>query len=265
MTLGERIKVQRKNCGLSQEKLAELAGVSRQAVTKWEAGNSAPSTENLLKLAEILGITVDVLLGGEERQEVLLAEQIYHLQKAEREAKIQMRRKLRKRNLLYGLFILVGYLLIYLIGRILGGSANNSSVVGWIIGADTNELRYLFGWLLKRNLFWIALVVSIIPALFGKYKFAYSTLAAFALGLLLGETFGNNPAGAAYGQGHFGWAIWGGIYLFSIVMGIILECISKEKLNFQSKGLWIWCGTAVVGIVSIVLFVLASIPTVYGN
>ena len=52
MTLGERIKSCRQKAGLSQEKLAELAGVSRQAVTKWEAGQSAPSTENLLKLAD---------------------------------------------------------------------------------------------------------------------------------------------------------------------------------------------------------------------
>lgn len=35
MSLGERIKEQRKSCGMSQEKLAELVGVSRQAVTKW--------------------------------------------------------------------------------------------------------------------------------------------------------------------------------------------------------------------------------------
>ena len=60
MSLGERIKEQRKNCGLSQEKVAELVGVSRQAVTKWEAEQSAPSTENLFRLAEIFGTTVDI-------------------------------------------------------------------------------------------------------------------------------------------------------------------------------------------------------------
>ena len=68
MTLGEKIKAQRKRNGLSQEKLAELAGVSRQAVTKWENGQSAPSTENLFRLAEIFGTTVDLLLKPEEKQ-----------------------------------------------------------------------------------------------------------------------------------------------------------------------------------------------------
>lgn len=40
MTLAQRIQEQRKRCGMSQEKLAELVGVSRQAVTKWESGLS---------------------------------------------------------------------------------------------------------------------------------------------------------------------------------------------------------------------------------
>ena len=62
MSLGERIKEQRKKSGLSQERVAELVGVSRQSVTKWESGQSAPSTENLFKLAEIFGTTVDMLL-----------------------------------------------------------------------------------------------------------------------------------------------------------------------------------------------------------
>ena len=66
MSLGERIKEQRKNSGLSQEKVAEFVGVSRQAVTKWEANQSAPSTENLFKLAEIFGTTVDMLLSSNE-------------------------------------------------------------------------------------------------------------------------------------------------------------------------------------------------------
>ena len=53
-TLGERIRAARQAAGLSQEKLAERLGLTRQAVTKWETGQSAPSTENLLHLAEVM-------------------------------------------------------------------------------------------------------------------------------------------------------------------------------------------------------------------
>lgn len=62
MTLGKRIKACRQQSGMSQEKVAELVGVSRQAVTKWETNQSAPSTENLFRLADIFGTTVDLLL-----------------------------------------------------------------------------------------------------------------------------------------------------------------------------------------------------------
>ena len=58
MVSGERIRTYRQRAGMSQEMAAELVGVSRQAVAKWESGKSAPSTENLFRLAEVLG-TID--------------------------------------------------------------------------------------------------------------------------------------------------------------------------------------------------------------
>ena len=64
-TLGQRIKEHRRRAGLSQEALARRMDVSRQAVTKWESGQSAPSTENLFRLAELFGTTVDLLLPSE--------------------------------------------------------------------------------------------------------------------------------------------------------------------------------------------------------
>lgn len=64
MTLGERIQTHRKKCALSQEKLAEIVGVSRQAVTKWEADQSAPSVDNLIKLSQIFAVPLDELANG---------------------------------------------------------------------------------------------------------------------------------------------------------------------------------------------------------
>ena len=61
MTLGEKISGLRKNAGYSQEKLAELMDVSRQAVTKWESGKANPDTENLIRLAGIFGVSLDEL------------------------------------------------------------------------------------------------------------------------------------------------------------------------------------------------------------
>jgi transcriptional regulator with XRE-family HTH domain len=62
MTLGENIRYYRKTNKLSQEKIGELVGVSRQAVTRWETNQSAPSTENLIKLSSIFNISLEELI-----------------------------------------------------------------------------------------------------------------------------------------------------------------------------------------------------------
>ena len=62
-TLGKRIAMLRKEKGLTQEQLAEKVGVSAQAVSKWENDISCPDITLLPLLADILGVTVDELLG----------------------------------------------------------------------------------------------------------------------------------------------------------------------------------------------------------
>ena len=62
MTLGEKIIDLRKKRGLSQEELAITLGVSRQAVSKWEVGESTPDTDKVIALAEYFGVTTDSLL-----------------------------------------------------------------------------------------------------------------------------------------------------------------------------------------------------------
>lgn len=61
-SLGEVLKNRRTECKMTQEFVAESLGVSRQAVSKWESGKSAPSTTNLLALAELFGLTAEDLL-----------------------------------------------------------------------------------------------------------------------------------------------------------------------------------------------------------
>lgn len=64
MTIGKRIALLRKEKGLKQEELAEMLGVSGQAVSKWENDQTCPDISLLPQLASILGVTVDELLSG---------------------------------------------------------------------------------------------------------------------------------------------------------------------------------------------------------
>ena len=68
--IGDNISKYRKQMGLSQEKIAEYMDVSRQAVTKWENNISRPSTDNLIRLAEILNVNVEDLLGNKKDEHV---------------------------------------------------------------------------------------------------------------------------------------------------------------------------------------------------
>lgn len=66
MTIGERIAKCRKDKKLSQEYIAEILDVSRQAVSKWENDQSEPDTGNLIQLARLFGVSVEYLANGEE-------------------------------------------------------------------------------------------------------------------------------------------------------------------------------------------------------
>lgn len=66
MKLGEKILLTRKKQAMSQEALADKIGVSRQAVSKWETGESEPEVSKLRALAEVLGVTADWLLDETE-------------------------------------------------------------------------------------------------------------------------------------------------------------------------------------------------------
>lgn len=62
MKFEEKLVLQRKRQGLSQEELAARIGVSRQAVSRWELGSTMPDAPNLVKLADLFGVTTDYLL-----------------------------------------------------------------------------------------------------------------------------------------------------------------------------------------------------------
>ena len=66
MTLNEKLAALRREQGLSQEELAGKLEVSRQAVSKWETGASAPDLEKLLALSNLFSVSADYLLREEE-------------------------------------------------------------------------------------------------------------------------------------------------------------------------------------------------------
>lgn len=66
MTLAEKIMKLRRAAGFSQEELADRLGVSRQAVSKWESGQSVPDVDKIILLSTMFGVTTDYLLKNAE-------------------------------------------------------------------------------------------------------------------------------------------------------------------------------------------------------
>ena len=66
--IGQYIQEKRKDLGYTQQQLAEVLGVTNKAVSKWETGEGLPDISLFPVLAEVLGMTVDELLRGEDAE-----------------------------------------------------------------------------------------------------------------------------------------------------------------------------------------------------
>ena len=65
MIFSDRLKTLRKEKKLTQKELAEQIGIKQNSYSDWETGKTEPSFENLIKLADLFGISLDWLFGRE--------------------------------------------------------------------------------------------------------------------------------------------------------------------------------------------------------
>ncbi len=66
MEFSERLKKLRKDTGLTQVDVASKLGISQQAYASWERGVKKPTQDNLVKIAQILNVSVDYLVGNSQ-------------------------------------------------------------------------------------------------------------------------------------------------------------------------------------------------------
>ena len=68
MTFAERLKELRKQAHLTQVELAKRLGIGQSSYADWERGKKNPTQENLIRLAQILDVSVDYLVGNSEEK-----------------------------------------------------------------------------------------------------------------------------------------------------------------------------------------------------
>ena len=92
---GENLKTLRKQKGFSQEELAARLHVVRQTVSKWEKGLSVPDADALIRLAEVLEVSVSELLGAKIENKIAAAVVAEQLSRINEQLAIRNRRSRR--------------------------------------------------------------------------------------------------------------------------------------------------------------------------
>ena len=105
MTFGERLLEYRTHEGLSQEKLAEKVGVTRQTVSKWETNQSVPDFDKIIPLCEALRISTGELIKGEKEEKNAELEEIK--QEKERLKKEYMQKRNKKKAIVLSISIFI--------------------------------------------------------------------------------------------------------------------------------------------------------------
>ncbi len=136
-----------------------------------------------------------------------------------------------KRNLIMALIAAAGYLTVFLTGKLLWFDTSEG-LAPWLTSiCPKTGAGYTFGWILGNNLFWYSMAVSVIPALFGRYRFSFVTLAGCVTGILAGIIAGFYPEVHDYYVTDYGWFAWILTYLLSIAAGILTEIFIGKRRN----------------------------------
>lgn len=120
-----------------------------------------------------------------------------------------------KRKLFYAAITGMGYVIIY-------GICQQYFDIG------QQYYMYTPSWTL-RNVLWFAALISVTPSLFGHYCFSIITLTGYILGVIAGEMFGGFKSHIPPEYLHYGWVIWGSVYILSSIIGILVEVLIRQR------------------------------------
>ncbi len=132
MTVGEKIQKYRKDLGLSQEELGQKLLVSRQTISLWEKDQTVPTIDNLIRLREIFGASIDEILGFKniEQNDEILPNESYRVTFSKQELNEIYR--LQRRNI-YKRPIVFTVLCVLMIVFFIGSSAPDI-MIGFAFG-----------------------------------------------------------------------------------------------------------------------------------
>lgn len=138
MKLGEQLVTLRKENKLSQEQLAEKIGVTRQTISNWELGETAPNPEQLKLLSQIFHVSIDELLGNDH--EAVLVEKISN---TERLAGIIIK-ILKGIGILLILYLILAIISFFLFNTISKSTSTSQSFLTATLECTLDEKNYTY-------------------------------------------------------------------------------------------------------------------------
>ena len=136
MDFGENLQQLRKEKGWSQENLADLLEVSRQAISKWESDAAYPETEKLVALSGLFDVSIDDLIKGAGTKESVECPTV-----AKKRSALLFRYR-RMRTALAAALYTVSPFWFYVFGESPGGSGRGTFFMFLSIAAATGLLLY---------------------------------------------------------------------------------------------------------------------------
>ncbi len=150
MELYEKLFLLRKEKNITQQELAEILNVSRQAVSRWEMNVSVPSMENLILLSKFYETNIDYLVNDNLENEVNIKKETDNNQKLYSEKKQE--KKSRQKIIFIGIFLIISVVILFL-GTFLNSSVSSAFFLLDVVLAIFVIFIFRFLWLrfFKRN------------------------------------------------------------------------------------------------------------------
>jgi transcriptional regulator with XRE-family HTH domain len=166
--IGKKIQLARKEAGLTQEQASEMLSVSRQTISNWENEKSYPDIISVIKMSDLYGISLDILLKGEEKMSN------NYLQYLEDSTNVVKSNQKKGKTILISI-----YLLIWSFAMI---------VFWWLMDpSDAGGFSLIFIWGLIPMLTFVESLLIGINDYWG--KLAWFAVPVMGLGLMLTEFF----------------------------------------------------------------------------
>lgn len=219
---------------MTQEAVASALDVTRQAVAKWESNQVAPSTTNIMKLAELFQVRFQELLLQEDVPTVEIQKYIVKVAQAEENRK--EKRKKTKKLVFSGLKISLCYLVL--------------ALICWIAFHFLGVPDHVWSWAINHCIFPLAYLYSLAGCLLYREKLGYYTFIGTGVGLILGNVVGSVTEKNTELHFNNGWiALLVCIGVFSLC-GIIVSFV-KRRTGSESD--WLTLSNKIKRIAIVVL------------